>query len=246
MVRALLVIPALDLHGGKCVRLLQGDRKRETVYSLDPVEMAGRWQAEGAGCLHLVDLDGAFAGRPVNSALIGEIVSSLQIPVQLGGGIRDLPTIKNTLALGVSRVILGTAAVEKPELVQEAVALYGERILVGIDARDGFVAVKGWVEASSQKAVDFALAMQNSGVKEIVYTDISRDGALTGPNLKALKEMAAALAIPLIASGGVSSLADLHLLQELEPQGVKSVIIGQALYSGRFSLREAILELEKT
>ncbi len=241
----MLVIPAIDLHGGKCVRLLQGKREKETIYSLNPVEIALKWQAEGAGHLHIVDLDGAFAGKPVNSALLEKMVSSLAIPVQLGGGIRDLQTIKNALELGVSRVILGTAAVEKPELVQEAVALYGEKILVGIDARDGFVAVKGWVEASRKKAVDFALEMQSYGVREIVYTDISRDGTLAGPNLKALKEMAAALEIPLIASGGVSSLEDLHLLKNLEQHGVRSVIIGQAFYTGRFSLKEALSALEK-
>jgi phosphoribosylformimino-5-aminoimidazole carboxamide ribotide isomerase len=241
----LLVIPAIDLHGGKCVRLLQGKREKETVYSLNPVEVALKWQSEGARRLHIVDLDGAFAGRPVNSSIIAEIVSNLDIPLQLGGGIREIQTVKNALELGVSRVILGTAAVEKPELVKEMVALYGEKIQVGIDARDGFVAVKGWVEASPKKALDFALEMQGYGVREIIYTDISRDGTLAGPNLKALKEMAEVLEIPVIASGGVSSLEDLRLLKDLEPFGVESVIIGQALYTGRFSLRDAIMELEK-
>lgn len=241
----MLVIPAIDLHGGKCVRLLQGKREKETVYSLNPVEVALKWQSEGARRLHIVDLDGAFAGRPVNSSIIAEIVSNLDIPLQLGGGIREIQTVKNALELGVSRVILGTAAVEKPELVKEMVALYGEKIQVGIDARDGFVAVKGWVEASPKKALDFALEMQGYGVREIIYTDISRDGTLAGPNLKALKEMAEVLEIPVIASGGVSSLEDLRLLKDLEPFGVESVIIGQALYTGRFSLRDAIMELEK-
>lgn len=236
----MLLIPAIDLHGGKCVRLLQGDREKETIYSANPVEMAHRWQSEGAGHLHVVDLDGAFEGRPVNAALIEKIAATLDIPLQLGGGIRDLQTIKNTLALGVSKVILGTAAIEKPELVQEAVALYGEKILVGIDARDGFVAVKGWVEASTKKAVDFALEMQARGVRQIIYTDISRDGTLKGPNLTALKEMAVALKIPLVASGGVSSLEDLRLLKGLEQHGVESVIVGQALYTGCFTLREAL------
>ncbi|MGI6308847.1 MAG: 1-(5-phosphoribosyl)-5-[(5-phosphoribosylamino)methylideneamino]imidazole-4-carboxamide isomerase [Dethiobacteria bacterium] len=239
------MIPAIDLHGGKCVRLLQGKREKETVYSLNPVEVALKWQSEGARRLHIVDLDGAFAGRPVNSSIIAEIVSNLDIPLQLGGGIREIQTVKNALELGVSRVILGTAAVEKPELVKEMVALYGEKIQVGIDARDGFVAVKGWVEASPKKALDFALEMQGYGVREIIYTDISRDGTLAGPNLKALKEMAEVLEIPVIASGGVSSLEDLRLLKDLEPFGVESVIIGQALYTGRFSLRDAIMELEK-
>jgi phosphoribosylformimino-5-aminoimidazole carboxamide ribotide isomerase len=238
----LLVIPAIDLHGGKCVRLLQGDREKETVYSTNPVEMALRWQSEGAEYLHIVDLDGAFAGRPVNSAVIEKIVAALDIPLQLGGGIRDLETIRNALALGVSRVILGTAAVEQPELVGEVVALYGDKILVGIDARDGIVAVKGWVEASVEKAVDFALKMQTFGVQEIVYTDISRDGTLAGPNFEALKEMAAALEIPVVASGGVSSLEDLRTLKGLEQYGVESVIIGQALYTGCISLQDALRE----
>lgn len=239
----LLVIPAIDLHGGKCVRLLQGEREKETVYSTNPVEMALRWQSEGAEYLHVVDLDGAFAGKPVNANLIEKIVAGIDIPLQLGGGIRDLETIKNALSLGVSRVILGTAAVDRPELVGEAVALYGEKILVGIDARDGFVAVKGWVEASQEKAVDFALKMQTFGVQEIVYTDISRDGTLAGPNFEALKEMAVALKIPVIASGGVSSLEDLRTLKELEQYGVESVIIGQALYTGCISLQDALREI---
>lgn len=240
----MLVIPAIDLHGGKCVRLLQGKREKETVYSYNPVEVALKWQSAGARRLHLVDLDGAFAGRPVNSAVIKEIVSHLDIPLQLGGGIRDYQTVKNALELGISGIILGTAAVEKPELVKEMAALYGEKIRVGIDARDGFVAVKGWVEASPKKALNFALEMQGHGVREIIYTDISRDGTLAGPNFKALKEMASALEIPIVASGGVSSLEDLRLLKVLEPYGVGSVIIGQALYSGCFSLEEAIAELE--
>lgn len=240
----MLVIPAIDLHGGKCVRLLQGKREKETVYSLNPVEVALKWQSAGAKRLHIIDLDGAFAGRPVNSTIIEKIAASIEIPLQLGGGIRDHQIIKNALELGVSRVILGTAAVEKPELVKEMVALYGEKILVGIDARDGFVAVKGWVEASSKKALDFALEMQGYGVQEIIYTDISRDGTLAGPNLEALKEMATALEIPVIAAGGVSSLEDLRLLKDLAQFGVGSVITGQALYAGRFSLKEAIAVLE--
>ena len=199
----MLVIPAIDLHGEKCFVII--GKREETVYSLNPVEVALKWQSEGARRLHIVDLDGAFAGRPVNSSIIAEIVSNLDIPLQLGGGIREIQTVKNALELGVSRVILGTAAVEKPELVKEMVALYGEKIQVGIDARDGFVAVKGWVEASPKKALDFALEMQGYGVREIIYTDISRDGTLAGPNLKALKEMAEVLEIPVVASGGVSS-----------------------------------------
>ncbi|RJX26051.1 MAG: 1-(5-phosphoribosyl)-5-[(5-phosphoribosylamino)methylideneamino]imidazole-4-carboxamide isomerase [Dethiobacter sp.] len=239
------VIPAIDLHGGKCVRLLRGERKKETVYSLNPVEVALKWQSQGARRLHVVDLDGAFAGKPVNSSVIAQIASSLGIPVQLGGGIRDMATVKNALNLGVSRVILGTAAVEKPDLVKKLAALYGERIIVGIDAREGVVAVRGWVEGSGKKAVDLALEMQQFGVKEIIYTDISRDGTLEGPNMEALSTMARALKIPLIASGGVSSLQDLHALKELKQLGVRGVIVGQALYTGRFTLKDAIMEYEE-
>ena len=236
----MLVIPAIDLHEGKCVRLLRGERDKVTVYSLDPVEVALKWQSQGAGLLHLVDLDGAFSGEPVNSPVIARIVSSLDIPVQLGGGIRDMVVAKNALSLGVSRIILGTAAVEKPHLVKELVATYGEKVVVGIDARDGIVAIKGWVEGSDMKAVEFAQKMQRIGVEEIIFTDISRDGTLEGPNTEALGAMAAALEIPVIASGGVSSLKDLRALKEISHLGISGAIVGQALYTGRFTLKDAI------
>lgn len=239
------LIPAIDLQGGKCVRLLKGIREMETVYSTNPVEVALKWQSEGASRLHLVDLDGAFEGRPVNSSIISAITTSLDIPLQLGGGMRNAENVRRALELGVSKVILGTAAVEKPEMLKELVDLYQDRIIVGIDARDGIVAVKGWVEGSARRAVDFALQMQDLGVREIIYTDISRDGTLEGPNYSALEEMARALDMQLIASGGVSSLKDLRLLRELEHLGITGVIVGQALYSGKFSLKEALMELEK-
>jgi len=238
------VIPAIDLHGGKCVRLFKGERDKETIYSQNPAEVALKWQSQGAVRLHVVDLDGAFEGRQVNSSVIASIASAIQIPLQLGGGIRNGEIVKNAFALGVSKVILGTAAVENPALIKELVNLYGEKIIVGIDARDGIVAVKGWVEGSARKAVDFALEMQECGVMEIIYTDISRDGTLEGPNLKAMEEMARALQISLIASGGVSSLHDLELLKDLESIGVTGVIVGQALYADRFSLRDAINKIE--
>ncbi|NMB41241.1 MAG: 1-(5-phosphoribosyl)-5-[(5-phosphoribosylamino)methylideneamino]imidazole-4-carboxamide isomerase [Firmicutes bacterium] len=240
----MLVIPAVDLHGGKCVRLLRGERDKETVYSPNPVEVALKWQSQGAKLLHVVDLDGAFAGKPVNSAVIKKIASSLEIPVQLGGGIRDRTTVENVLNLGVSRVILGTVAVEKPDLVRELAASYGEKIVVGIDVRDGIAAVKGWVEGSDKKAVDLALEMQHYGVKEIIYTDISRDGTLKGPNMEALKAMADALEVPVIASGGVSSLQDLHALKEIKHLGISGVIVGQALYTEKFTLNEALLAVK--
>ncbi|MGI6317218.1 MAG: 1-(5-phosphoribosyl)-5-[(5-phosphoribosylamino)methylideneamino]imidazole-4-carboxamide isomerase [Firmicutes bacterium] len=238
------LIPAIDLRGGKCVRLFKGEREKETVYSTNPVEVALKWQSEGAARLHLVDLDGAFEGRPVNTSVISAITSSLNIPLQLGGGMRDAENVRRALELGVSKVILGTAAVEKPEMVKELVDRYQDRIIVGIDARDGIVAVKGWVEGSEKRAVDFALEMQDLGVREIIYTDISRDGTLEGPNYSAMEEMAKALDIPLIASGGVSSLEDLRLLRRLEHLGITGVIVGQALYSGKFTLKEALMEFE--
>jgi phosphoribosylformimino-5-aminoimidazole carboxamide ribotide isomerase len=238
------IIPAIDLHGGKCVRLLRGERSRETVYSNNPAEMAKKWQSLGAKRLHMVDLDGAFAGRRINATAINDVVSALSIPVQLGGGIRDRETALNTFDLGVSKIILGTVAIQKPELVRELAEEFGKRVLVGIDARDGMVAVEGWTESSARKAVDLALQMQEYGVAEIIYTDIARDGTLEGPNFTALKEMARLLSIPLIASGGVSSLDDLRRLKELGHLGISGVIVGQALYTGNISLEEAIEEIK--
>lgn len=241
----MLIIPAIDLHRGRCVRLRRGEREQETVYSNNPAEIALRWQAAGAQRLHVVDLDGAFAGKPVNLPAIAAITAAVEIPVQLGGGIRDRSTVEGAFKLGVSRVVLGTAAVEEPALLAELVGLYGERIVAGIDARDGVAAIKGWVENSSRRAVDLALEMEKIGVREIIYTDISRDGMLEGPNLQAMQEMARALRISVIASGGVSSLEDLLRLQELEKDGIKGVIVGQALYSGFLDLQEAIQKLEQ-
>lgn len=235
------IIPAIDLHNGRCVRLLQGERNKETVYSDAPGEMALKWQSQGASRLHLVDLDGAFEGKPVNSSVIEEIVSSVDIPVQLGGGMRDKNTIENALKTGVSNVILGTAAVRDPELVQELVENYGEQIIVGIDAREGIVSIEGWVKGSGKRAVDFALQMQDYGVSRIIYTDITRDGTMEGPNINALEHLASHLDIPVIASGGVSSLEDLRRLKRLMEYGVTGVIIGQALYSGRLTLKDAII-----
>ncbi len=237
------LIPAVDLHRGKCVRLLMGERDRETVYSDNPVEMALKWEKDGAHRLHMVDLDGAFDGAPANTPAIAEIASSLTIPLQLGGGMRSREIAEKAFELGIQRVILGTVAVEQPELVRELAREYGDKIIVGIDARDGIVAVKGWVEGSGVHAVAFALTMQEYGVKEIIYTDISRDGTLKGPNLDALETMASKLDIPLIASGGISSLEDLKHVKGLEPLGVQGVIVGQALYTGQFTLQEALAAL---
>jgi len=238
------IIPAIDLHGGNCVRLLRGERAKETIYSSNPAEIGLRWQAAGARRLHMVDLDGAFAGERVNAAAIRSVASVLNIPVQLGGGIRTMETAEETFGLGVTKIILGTVAVQNPEFVKQLVEKFKDRILVGIDARDGMVAVKGWTESSALKAVDLALQMQGLGVAEIIYTDIARDGTLEGPNFAALKEMAEAISIPLIASGGVSSLDDLRRLKEFEHLGVSGAIVGQALYTGHIDLEEAVRELE--
>lgn len=239
------VIPAIDLYEGRCVRLLRGDERKKTVYSDNPAEMAVRWEAEGAMRLHVVDLNGAFQGRPVNSRAVAAIADRVNIPVQLGGGMRDRQTVENTFELGVDKVILGTAAVENGKLVRELVHSYGEKVIVGIDARDGMVAVKGWVQGSEKEAVQFALQMQGCGVKEIIYTDISRDGTLEGPNLESLAKMAAALSIPLVASGGVSSLEDLFSIKKMQHMGISGVIVGQALYTGKFTLKEAVAKIEK-
>ena len=241
----MLLIPAIDLHRGKCVRLRRGEREQETIYSDNPAAIARKWQEAGARRLHVVDLDGAFEGIPVNSSAIAAIAAAVDIPVQLGGGIRDRVTAEKAFGLGVSRVIFGTAAVEQPELLKELVNLYGSRIIVGIDARDGVAAIRGWVEGSARRAVELAQEMEQCGVTEIIYTDISRDGMLEGPNLEAMQEMARSLQIPVIASGGVSSLDDLLRLQTLEELGISGAIVGQALYSGRIDLESAILELER-
>lgn len=236
----MIVFPAIDLRDGRCVRLYQGRPEAETVYSEDPVEMARLWVKEGASWLHVVDLDGAFEGRRKNLPLIREIIVSAGIPVQVGGGVRSLEDIEALLVAGAARVILGTVAVTQPELVREACRRYGEAIVVGVDCRDGWVATKGWTEISSRRGVEVARELAGLGVKRLIYTDISRDGTLKGPNLEAIREVALASRLPVIASGGVATLEDITSLRELKPYGVEGVIVGQALYQGRFSLREAI------
>lgn len=240
----MIVIPAIDLKDGRCVRLYQGRADMTTVYSEDPVETALQWQAQGAKMLHLVDLDGAFQGRPRNLEVVARIAAALKIPVELGGGIRNLAAIDEILSMGVARVILGTVAVEDPALVHEACRRHGpERVLVGIDARDGKVAVKGWVESSGQDAFDVALHMQRLGIREIVFTDIARDGTLQGPAFDSLARMCTT-GLKVIASGGVSSLDDLRRLRALADKGVSGVIVGKALYTGDVDLREAIAVVE--
>lgn len=236
------VFPAIDLKEGKAVRLLQGRMEDATVYAENPLEVAEKFREQGATSLHIVDLDGAFAGEPVNDTVIRELVEHSQLKVQVGGGIRSMERIEELLNLGVERVILGTVAVRNPELVRQAVERYSEAIVVGIDAKDGRVAVQGWAETTELEVLDLALKMKAVGVKHCVFTDISRDGMLQGPNIQSTVELARASGLQVVASGGVSRLDDLIKLQEEALQGVSiaGVIIGKALYSGAFTLAEAL------
>lgn len=236
----MIVIPAIDLKNGKCVRLEQGLMERDTVYSDNPAATARHWQEEGGELLHIVDLDGAFAGVPKNRAAIEAIVQAIDIPAQLGGGLRDLATIEAYLALGLSRVIIGTAAQRNPQLVTDACRRFPGRIVVGIDAKNGLVAVQGWAEVTDVTAVELAKRFAGDGVAAIVYTDIARDGMLQGPNLEATRALAEAVGLPVIASGGVSSLKDIENLLAIEQYGVSGVITGKAIYSGALDLRAAV------
>jgi phosphoribosylformimino-5-aminoimidazole carboxamide ribotide isomerase len=240
----LKLYPAIDLKDGKCVRLLRGDMAAATVFSAAPGEQAKQFEDAGFPWLHLVDLNGAFAGRPVNGAAVDTILSSVQIPVQLGGGIRDHATIDYWLERGVRRVILGTAALTDPELVRAACARHPGRIAVGIDARNGLVAVEGWARTSTVRVLDLALKFEDAGVSAIIYTDIDRDGALGGVNAEATADLAFALTTPVIASGGVSSIYDLQILKKLESKGIEGVIVGRALYDGRIDPAAALAMLE--
>lgn len=236
----MLIIPAIDLRLGKCVRLVRGLPEQETIYSEDPVKMACSWEEQGAQWLHVVDLDGAFTGSPQNVDVVEKIVEAVDIPVQVGGGIRDLDYIDRLLDFGVARVIVGTIAIIKPELVEEACRLYGEAIVVGIDAKKGQVAIEGWGVTTEKSAVELAREMSKMGVKRVVFTDVKRDGTLTGPNVQATKELARATGLKVIASGGVSSAKDLKALKAIEHEGVEAVIVGKALYSGNITLEEAM------
>lgn len=236
----MIVIPAIDLKNGNCVRLEQGEMHRDTVFSDNPAEQALKWQEAGAELLHLVDLDGAFAGEPRNKGAIEAIIKALRIPAQLGGGIRDIATIEAYLSLGLSRVIIGTAAQRNPELVVEACKKFPGKIVVGIDAKNGMVAVQGWAEVTGITAVDLARKFEDCGVSAIIYTDISRDGMMAGPNIEATKALAEAISIPVIASGGVSSLKDIENLMAIEQSGISGAITGKAIYTGAISLAEAI------
>ncbi len=233
----MIIYPAIDIKDGKCVRLVQGQFNDVTVYSEHPVEMAYRFEQLGAEYIHVVDLDGARLGCPQNTAVISEMAVKLGIPVQLGGGIRTIETIEIILCKGIERVILGTSAVNDQELVKQAVRSFGKNLAVAIDAKDGLVAIEGWAKTSEFTAIGFAKKMEELGAKVIIYTDISRDGMLKGPNLKAMEEMVRAVKIDVIASGGVTSLQD---IKDLKNIGVSGAIVGKALYTGDIDLKEAI------
>ena len=234
------LFPAIDLLEGRCVRLYQGDYDRSQVFHDNPDDVAQQWTSQGDTWLHVVDLDGAKAGKPVNLEAIAAIVEAVSVPIQVGGGLRDRASVAQLLELGVQRVILGTVAVEQPQLVASLCQEFPGRIVVGIDARNGKVATRGWLETSEVLAADLAQQMQQLGAAAIIYTDIHRDGTLSGPNLDALRELATSLSIPVIASGGVSSVTDLLSLLALEPLGVTGAIVGRALYTGDISLKQAI------
>lgn len=237
----MIILPAIDIKDGNCVRLYQGDYAQVTTYDTDPVQVALRWQQAGAQWLHVVDLDGASQGAPVIAALIKAICEATSLHVEVGGGMRSLAHIEHILGLGVERVILGTIAITDRTLLLEALKRWGERIVVGLDARDGRVAISGWRETSQVTAISLAAELCELGVQRFVYTDIARDSTLRGPNLAALTAMQQAVSCPLIASGGVGTLADLHALAET---GVEGVIVGKAIYSGDVDLATAIREIE--
>ena len=247
----MILFPAIDLKNGQCVRLRQGDMDQATVFNADPADQAGQFLRAGAEWLHLVDLDGAFAGAPINAPAVEAILKTVKIPVQLGGGIRDLARIEDWLANGIARVILGTVALKNPALVKEAARKFPQRVAVGIDAKAGRVAVEGWAETSDVTALDLARRFEDAGVAAIIYTDIDRDGLLQGVNAEATAELASHLTIPVIASGGVAGPEDIDRLKAVLPRskarggGIAGVIAGRALYDGRLDLRSAITALRE-
>lgn len=239
----MLVIPAVDIRGGFCVRLIQGRKTDETIYSEDPSAMAKKWESEGAAFLHVVDLDGAFEGEPRNLKAIREIMGAVSIPVEVGGGIRTMDAIAKILSLGVERVILGTRAAMDPEFVKEALERFdARRIVAGIDAHNGLVSTEGWTKRTDIDAVSLALQMKDTGVIRVIYTDVQRDGMLTGPNITGTRRLAIESKLKIILSGGISSLDDVRRVARLEADGIEGMIIGKALYEGRLLLTEVIRE----
>ncbi|MER5172242.1 1-(5-phosphoribosyl)-5-[(5-phosphoribosylamino)methylideneamino]imidazole-4-carboxamide isomerase [Thioclava kandeliae] len=238
----MILYPAIDLKDGQCVRLLHGDMDKATVFGDDPAAQAAKFEAAGCEWVHLVDLNGAFAGEPVNAAAVEAILARIKVPAQLGGGIRDMATIERWLSKGLSRVILGTVAVENPDLVREAAKAFPGQVAVGIDARNGRVATKGWAEETDVMVTDLAKSFEDAGVAAIIYTDIMRDGAMGGPNIEATEALARAVSIPVIASGGVSSLADLIALRDTGV--ISGAISGRAIYDGALDLSSALSALK--
>jgi phosphoribosylformimino-5-aminoimidazole carboxamide ribotide isomerase len=234
------IIPAIDIRKGKCVRLVQGDLRDETIYSQEPVSMAKLWKLKGAKRLHVIDLDGAFSGKLTNLEIVKEIIQNTGLSVQMGGGIRDFKTIERVLSAGVDKVILGTAMVLDRAFLKKAIQNYHQSMVAGIDAKKGMVAIRGWKQVTKIRAIDLVREIEQLGISTVVFTDIQRDGMLEGPNFKSIKELASAVHIPVIASGGMSCLADLEHLKKIEKYGVKAVIIGKALYTGKIDLKMAI------
>ncbi len=242
---AFTIYPAIDIRGGKCVRLLQGDYAQETVFNESPLDAAQQWEALGGQFVHLVDLDGAKAGRPVNHELIGSIASALNVPVQVGGGLRTFEDVQLLLSLGVSRVILGTAAIEDKAFTEKVLAEYGDKAAIGIDARNGFVATRGWLETSEVRAEDLAKELAGKGAETFIFTDISRDGMMQGPNVEAILSLAKASGKTVIASGGVSVQGDLERLAAHANDGIGGAIVGKALYTGSIDLASALAAVNR-
>lgn len=236
----MIIIPAIDIKNGKCVRLLQGKMDQETVFSHDPAKMAVKWADMGAEIIHIVDLDGAVEKQPKNLDTIKVILAAVDVPVQVGGGIRDEHTIEQYIELGIKKVIIGTEAIKNPSLVKNACKKFPGQIVVGIDARNGLVAIEGWTQTTKTLAIDLAREFEDSGVAAINFTDIHRDGMQTGPNIEETRKLAESISIPVVASGGVSTIEDIHNLLPAESAGVMGVITGKALYSGSLDLKEAI------
>lgn len=243
----MIIIPAIDLKGGKVVRLFQGREDQETVYSRNPVTIARHWKREGAQMIHVVDLDGAFTGTPKNLSLVKDIVKAVNLPVEFGGGVRSLATVRSLLEMGVRRVVLGTKAVDDKEFLTEAIGEFADSIIVSIDAKNGKVLTQGWVSASKDlDAADFACSLKELGLGQIIYTDTSKDGTLRGPNIAELRKILIASRMGVIASGGVSCLEDIQELRRLETKGLTGVIIGKALYEGKFTIKQAKMATRRT
>ena len=237
----MVIIPAIDLKDGKCVRLAQGDFSRMTVYAENPAEIAVQWQAQGAERIHIVDLDGSLAGSPRNREVILNLVRAVRIPIEVGGGIRDIKTVEFYVSHGIRWVILGTAALKNEVFVKEACQVFRGHVMVGIDAKDGLAAIEGWTEKTSESAVDVARRYEDYGLEAVIYTDIKRDGMETGINIEATRIFAEAIEIPVIASGGVAGIEDIKKVVEIETDGIMGIIVGKALYTGGLYLPEAIM-----